>query len=254
MTAATFAFFMFVGVLIPLVPQYVEDELHGGELGIGLAIAVFAVVAIAVRPLIGQLVIRYGRRAVMIGGAALAAAAGSMYGFVDSLPALLVLRGLTGAGEAALFVAAMTLIADLSPPDRRAEAASYFSVAVYGGIGLGPIVGEAMLTTSGFRSTFALAGLFAVGAALVSTSVPHHVSIAGAAPVDDVETTTDCPLAASGRSWSWRRARHRDGSVRRVLRVSAGPRPLARAVGFGRAVRRVQRCVPRAACRWRPAP
>ncbi len=154
-----------------------------------MAIAVFAVVAIAVRPLIGQLVIRYGRRAVMIGGAALAGAAGSMYGFVDSLPALLVLRGLTGAGEAALFVAAMTLIADLSPPDRRAEAASYFSVAVYGGIGLGPIVGEAMLTTSGFRSAFALAGLFAVAAALVSTSVPRHVSIAGAVPVDDVETT-----------------------------------------------------------------
>jgi len=42
-----------------------------------------------------------------------------------------------GLGEAALFVAAATLIADLSPPHRRAEAASYFSVAVYGGIGLG---------------------------------------------------------------------------------------------------------------------
>ena len=118
MTAATFAFFMYVGVLVPLVPRYIEDELHSGELGIGLGIAVFAGVAIAVRPLIGQLVIRYGRRAVMIGGAALAAAAGSAYGFVDSLPALLVLRGLTGAGEAALFVAAMTLIVDLSPPDR----------------------------------------------------------------------------------------------------------------------------------------
>ncbi len=178
MTAATFTFFMYVGVLVPLVPRYIEDELHSGELGIGLGIAVFAGVAIAVRPLIGQLVIRYGRRAVMIGGAALAAAAGSAYGFVDSLPALLVLRGLTGAGEAALFVAAMTLIVDLSPPDRRAEAASYFSVAVYGGIGLGPIVGEAMLSTSGFRSAFALAGLFAVAAALVSTTVPRRVAFA----------------------------------------------------------------------------
>ena len=69
-TAATFAFFLYVGVLVPLVPRYVEDELGGGELGIGLAIAVFAGVAIAVRPLIGQLVVRYGRRAVMIGGAA----------------------------------------------------------------------------------------------------------------------------------------------------------------------------------------
>ena len=190
MTAATFTFFMYVGVLVPLVPRYVEDELHGGELGIGLAIAVFAGVAIAVRPLIGQLVIRYGRRAVMIGGAALAAVAGSAYGFADSLPVLLLLRGLTGAGEAALFVAAMTLIADLSPPDRRAEAASYFSVAVYGGIGIGPIVGEAMLSTSGFRSAFALAGLFAAAAALVSTTVPRRVAFAPVLPVDDAETRT----------------------------------------------------------------
>jgi MFS family permease len=173
-------FFMYVGVLVPLVPKYIEDELRAGELGIGLAIAAFAGVAIAVRPLIGQLVVTFGRRAVMIGGAALAAAAGSAYGFVDSMPVLLVLRGLTGAGEAALFVAAMTLIADLSPADRRAEAASYFSVAVYAGIGIGPIVGEAMLSTSGFRSAFALAGLFAVGAALVSITVPRRMAFAPA--------------------------------------------------------------------------
>jgi MFS family permease len=189
-TAATFAFFMYVGVLVPLVPKYIEDELRGGEFGIGLAIAAFAGVAIAVRPLIGHLVVRYGRRAVMVGGAALAAAAGTAYGFVDSLPLLLVLRGLTGAGEAALFVAAMTLIADLSPSGRRAEAASYFSVAVYGGIGIGPIVGEAMLSSSGFRSAFALAGLFAVSAAVVSTSVPRRVAFPSASPESEVSTRT----------------------------------------------------------------
>jgi MFS family permease len=190
-TAATFAFFMYVGVLVPLVPKYIEDELGSGELGIGLAIATFAGVAIAVRPLIGQLVVRFGRRAVMIGGASLAAAAGTMYGFVDSLPILLVLRGLTGAGEAALFVAAMTLVADLSPSDRRAEAASYFSVAVYGGLGLGPVVGEAMLGNSGFRSAFALSGVFAVGAALVSITVPRRVAFAVVSP--------DSPAAAPRR-------------------------------------------------------
>jgi MFS family permease len=174
---------MYVGVLVPLVPRYIEDELAAGELGLGLAIAAFAGVAIAVRPLIGLLVVRYGRRAVMIGGALLAAVAGAAYGFVDSLPLLLVLRGLTGAGEAALFVAAMTLVADLSPPDRRAEAASYFSVAVYAGMGIGPIIGEAVLDTSGYRSAFALAGLLAVTAALLSITVPRRLSFAAVTEV-----------------------------------------------------------------------
>ena len=48
---------------------------------------------------------------------------------------------MTGLGEAAIFVAGATLIADLSP-GRRAEGASYLSVAVYTGIGLGPVLGE----------------------------------------------------------------------------------------------------------------
>jgi MFS family permease len=173
-TGATLVFFVYVGVLVPLVPKYIEDELGGGELGIGLAIASFAGVAIAIRPLIGQLIVRYGRRAVMGGGAALAAVAGVLYGYTDSLPVLLVLRGVTGAGEAALFVAAMTLVADLSPPDRRAEAASYFSVAVFGGIGIGPIIGEAMLGSSGFRGAFVLGGLFAAVAAMLSILVPKR--------------------------------------------------------------------------------
>jgi MFS family permease len=176
-TAATFVFFMYVGVLVPLVPRYIEDELHSGELGLGLAIATFAIVAIAVRPLIGLLIVRSGRRSVMIGGAALAASAGSVYGLADSLPVLLALRGLTGAGEAALFVAAMTLISDLSPADRRAEAASYFSVAVWAGLGIGPIVGEAILHSSGFRTSFALAGLFAGAAAVVATTVPRRIAL-----------------------------------------------------------------------------
>jgi MFS family permease len=202
-TAATFVFFMFVGVLVPLVPRYIEDELRSGELGLGLAIAAFAIVAIAVRPLIGVLVVRFGRRSVMIGGAAVAAIAGSAYGLTDSLPVLLALRGLTGAGEAALFVAAMTLIADLSPADRRAEAASYFSVAVYAGLGIGPIVGEAMLDSSGFRTAFGFAGLFAGAAAVVATTVPRRVAVLK--PESDVDAVDTDPGRArtGGRVWRW---------------------------------------------------
>ena len=111
----------------------------------------------------------------------------------------------------------MTLIADLSPPDRRAEAASYFSVAVYGGIGIGPIVGEAMLSTSGFRSAFALAGLFAVAAALVSTTVPRRVAFAICARVRQPRPRPVARWLHPGRGRPRSRPGHRDGRVRRVL-------------------------------------
>jgi MFS family permease len=173
--AAAFAFFMYVGVLVPIIPTFVENDMRGGELGIGLAIASFAGAAIVVRPLIGRLIERYGRRAVMVGGGLLAAGSGVLYGYVESLPPLLVLRALSGVGEAALFVGAATLVADLSPDNRRAEGASYFSVAVYAGIGIGPIIGETVLDSHGLRPAFTIAAAFAVIASAVSLALPARV-------------------------------------------------------------------------------
>ena len=191
-TAAAFVFFLYVGVLVPIVPTYVEDELRGGELGVGLAIAAFAGAAIAARPLIGRLIDRYGRRTVMAGGATLAAISGSLYGFVDSIPVLLVLRGLTGVGEAALFVGAATLVADLSPGHRRAEAASYFSVALYAGLGIGPIIGEGVIERTSFEVAFLTAAGFAALAAAMSLSLPKSVATASG---DDDDVAAAAPAA-----------------------------------------------------------
>ena len=61
---------------IVAIPRFVEFELDGGEIGIGVAIAAFAIAAIAVRPFVGRLSDRYGRRALMTLGALIAAGAG----------------------------------------------------------------------------------------------------------------------------------------------------------------------------------
>ncbi|MFT6763594.1 MAG: MFS family permease, partial [Candidatus Aldehydirespiratoraceae bacterium] len=145
-TVTALAFFMYIGTLLPLIPLFIEsDTIGGNEFGVGLNVAVFAGAAIFARPFLGRLANRYGRRWVMVGGALIAAAGGLGMSQVENLMPLLGLRMLTGIGEAALFVGAATLIADLSPRDRRAEGASYFSVAVFTGLGLGPVFGEQIL-------------------------------------------------------------------------------------------------------------
>jgi len=188
-TAAAAAFFVYVGILVPIIPTFIDDELAAGEIGVGLSLAAFAAAAICARPMIGRLVERIGRRSVMIGGSVVAGVAGISMAFVHELWQLLALRGVAGVGEAALFVGAATLIADLSPPDRRAEAASYFSVAVFGGLGIGPLIGDVVLADDRYARAFVVAGGFAFIAALLGLAVPRVVT-----PRVTADVSTDLPV------------------------------------------------------------
>ena len=104
-----------------------------------------------------------------------AATGGMLMSQTDSLSVLMFLRVLTGVGEAAVFVGAATLIADLSPRERRAEGASYFSVAVFSGLGMGPVFSEWLLDDVNFERTFIAAGSFAIIAAAIAVFAPARV-------------------------------------------------------------------------------
>ena len=56
-----------------------------------------------------------------------------------------------------MFVGVATAAQDLAPDHRRGEAASYFSVALYGGLALGPLIGEA-LVPHGFTTLWLVLG------------------------------------------------------------------------------------------------
>ncbi len=172
-TLSTLAYFMFVGMLNPVLPVFIERGLGGGGVAIGAQVAAFSLAAIAIRPVIGPLGDRAGRRVLMLVGAAVSAASALGMVAVDSIGLLLVLRALTGIGEAALFVGAATLIADLSPPHRRAESASYFSLAVFVGLGAGPLLGEGLLGDDLFDRTFAWAAAFAVLSGVIALVAPQ---------------------------------------------------------------------------------
>ncbi len=186
-TLSAALFFMYIGTLVPLVPLFIEGPLDGGEFGLGLNAAIFAIAAVLARPALGRLADRHGRRSVIIGGALIAAAGGMAMSQVDALPLLLLLRAFTGIGEAGVFVGAATLIADLSPRDRRAEGASYFSVAVFTGLGVGPVFSEWLLDDVQFERTFIAAGAFAIAAAAIALFAPARVT----SPDDDAMSTVD---------------------------------------------------------------
>jgi MFS family permease len=175
-TASTFAYFMAMGALLPVLPRYVEDGLGGGSVAVGVTVGVFSLAAAALRPFAGRLGDLRGRRLLVVGGSALFGLSVLSYSFVDSLALLVVVRLLTGIGEAAMWVGAATAVQDMAPDDRRGEAASYFSVALYAGLAFGPALGEWVLDRSGFDAVWYSAGGLALVAAVLGLATPRVIA------------------------------------------------------------------------------
>jgi len=163
--ASGLAYFLALAMLSPVIPRYVKGALGGGSVGVGVGVGTFAVGAVLVRPYAGRIGDRIGRRVLVVGGAFVVAVMTALYGLVESLPWLAGVRLVAGVGEAAFFVGAATMITDLAPAERRGEAVSYWSVAVYGGLAFGPSLGEAVLGDGRYGATWVASALLALLAA-----------------------------------------------------------------------------------------
>lgn len=165
--------------VIPTIARFVATDLNGGDLEVGIALGVFSFSAVLVRPWIGRLGDRRGRRVLIAGGSFVTAAVLACHALADSYGMLLLVRLLMGAVQGAFFVGTVTLTTDLAPDHRRGEAASYFSVAIYGGMAFGPWLGEWAVGRWGFDGGFLVGALCMAVAAVVACWLPDFVGSNG---------------------------------------------------------------------------
>jgi MFS family permease len=161
---AALAYFTGDGILIAAVPRYVAGPLGAGNVAVGLVVGAFSVSAFFLRPWVGGLGDRRGRKPLMLIGAFLFSVSVLGYGLSSNPATLMALRLLTGAGEAFFFVGMVTAFTDLAPSERRGEAMSLASLSLYIGIGAGPLLGELAIERLGFTAAW----LLAAGAGLVT--------------------------------------------------------------------------------------
>jgi len=171
--AASFFVFLAIGMLLPVLPLYTRGPLGLGDVAVGIAVGMSSPTALLAQPLAGRLGDRRGRRVLMVGGAAVMAVAVAGYTLAETLAVLIVLRLATGVGEALVFVGSGTIVADLAPVDRRGEALSIYTIGFWGGLALGPIVGETILGDDRFDLVWIAAAGCGVVAALVGLLLPE---------------------------------------------------------------------------------
>lgn len=162
--AATLFQFVALGIYLSALPLFVTDELNGSRSAAGLAIGGFSLTAVLLRPSTGRGVDRRGRRPFLMAAPAILVVTSFGFVFVDAIPGVVALRLLQGVAGACFYTAAATVATDLAPEGRRAEYLARFSLFLYGGMAVGPALGEAVITGAGYAWTWAVAA----GAAAVS--------------------------------------------------------------------------------------
>jgi MFS family permease len=168
---ATCLVFVSVGVTIPLLPLVVTTAFGASELAAGLLFGASAVAAIAARPWLGPFGDRRGRRALLVGGSVVAAAGLVGHQLTSGIGEMLAARLVLGVGQAAVTVAATTLVLDLTPAARHGEASSYLFIAINGGLGAGPLLAEG-LSGLGAAAPWLGAGLTCSAAGVLGLSLP----------------------------------------------------------------------------------
>jgi predicted MFS family arabinose efflux permease len=173
LAAATLAFFVAGGIVLPVAPQFAKVALGADETGVGIAIASFSIAALVLRPVVGWASDRFGRRPLLIGGSAVTVVALGLHVVASDLPTFIAARSLLGVGEGFFFVSALASGSDIAPPGRRGEAISFLSLSLYLGVAIGPPIGEALVGPGSYASVWLAAGGFAVGATALSWFVPE---------------------------------------------------------------------------------
>ena len=133
-----------IGLAFPILPQLIE-EFEGGDISrasyiYGLLAAAYSLMQFAFAPLIGALSDRFGRRPVILLALAGMAINYVLLAFAPTLAWFAVGRMIAGA-FGATFSAAGAYLADVTPPEKRAQSFGLIGAAFGFGFITGPAIG-----------------------------------------------------------------------------------------------------------------
>jgi MFS family permease len=174
-------------VLTSVVPLYLAANGSGG-VGAGLSTGAMMLSAVAVELLVPRMLVRFGYRGTLGFGLILLGAPSLILLLTASLPVVLAVCIVRGAGLAIMVVGAVALVADLTPAHRRGEGLGLYGVVVGLPAVIGLPLGVYLTNVIGFGPLFVLAAIGSLlGLAFLpalptrstGSSEPQHVKVLG---------------------------------------------------------------------------
>jgi MFS transporter, DHA1 family, tetracycline resistance protein len=157
-------------LILPLLPFY-GRELQASPFAVTLLFSAYSFGNIFGEIYWGRLSDKIGRKRVMIGTMSCAALSYIAFAYAPTLTVALVIRIVSGFFSGTLGVA-QGYIADITPPEKRAQNMGYFGAAFNLGFAFGPAIGGLLAIENaglaGFRPPIFAAGALAATAALWS--------------------------------------------------------------------------------------
>lgn len=172
------------GVVVPVLPLFVERELAGGERLVGLIVSLAPTLSLVAALFAGPYVDRAGRRVTAIAGLSVALLGALLLIPADSVVLTALARSIFGAGSGAAAAATITWAVDHVPVADHGRALSVFGMTVWIGLSAGPQMGQAIYEAASFGGVWAaVASLEALGLLLaVAAREPFNRPRPRAAP------------------------------------------------------------------------
>jgi len=170
--SALFIALVGIGIIAPVMPIYATD-LGATGFTLGLIVAGFSLSRGLLQPFVGGMADKHGRKRFLVSGLFIYAAAGYTYTLATAVEHLVFIRILHGVGSAMIIPMAMAYIADMSPQGEEGKYMGMLNIALFSGIGGGPILGGFFLDIWGQHSAFyAMAALSLISLSLVALLLP----------------------------------------------------------------------------------
>lgn len=161
----TFTSFYF---LLPTLPIFVMDVLHGETRHVGYIIGILTLTAVMARPVAGYMLDALGRKKIVVIALVCFAFTAFSYHIASSLLLLFSLRALHGFSWGFSSTGLGTMASDIVPSSRRGEGLGYYGMMTTIAMAIGPVLSLYVLGQYGFTYLFAVSsGIAAIGVLLL---------------------------------------------------------------------------------------